>query len=53
MKKTEKRLSLSKETVNHLLSPTQELAAAVGGSCELTPSTAGGSQRVCCGEYTY
>lgn len=53
MKKKEKRLNLSKETVNHLLSPAQELAAAVGGSCDLTPSTVGGSQRVCCGATTY
>lgn len=53
MKKKEKRLNLSKETVNHLLSSTQDLAAVVGGSCELGPSTVGGSQRVCCGANTY
>jgi hypothetical protein len=52
VKKREKRLELSKETLRHLMAPleAQALVAAVGGSCTNTGgSTAGGTVKVCCG----
>jgi hypothetical protein len=51
MKKREKRLELSKETLLNLMKPVedQELMAAAGGSCGHTGgSTAGGTAKICC-----
>jgi hypothetical protein len=40
MKKREKRLNLSKETVRNLMAPARDLdlVAVAGGSCTLSPS---------------
>ncbi|HXO30488.1 MAG TPA: hypothetical protein VOA80_24290 [Thermoanaerobaculia bacterium] len=54
MKKREARLSLSKETIRHLMVPVSglDLIAAAGGSCtKPSDSTAGGSAKVCCDPY--
>ena len=54
MKKRERRLELSKETLRVLVSPleAEALVNAVGGSCGQTArSTAGGTGRVCCLEF--
>ncbi|HXU46632.1 MAG TPA: hypothetical protein VN783_13985 [Thermoanaerobaculia bacterium] len=51
MRKREKPLTLSKETLMHLETPVEDLAAAVGGSCRpIGGSTAGGTKRICCDE---
>lgn len=55
MKRREKRLVLSKETLRSLVTPLdgQDLAAVLGGSCTFTNgSTAGGTRKVCCGDNT-
>jgi hypothetical protein len=48
--KRDKRLKLSKETIQNLMTPVddQDLMAAVGGSCTSGASTAGGSRKICC-----
>lgn len=50
MKKREKRLELSKETLRSLISPLEarNLVEVLGGSCTSGASTAGGSAKVCC-----
>lgn len=52
MKKREKRLELSRETLRTLTAPLEakDLVAAVGGSCTSGASTAGGSVKICCGD---
>ncbi|HXU46541.1 MAG TPA: hypothetical protein VN783_13520 [Thermoanaerobaculia bacterium] len=53
MKKREKRFNLSKETIGNLITPAENLADVLGGSCNSSASTVGGSQRICCGDNTY
>jgi hypothetical protein len=51
MRKREKRLTLSRETVGSLMKPlaAQELVEVLGGSCAPRGgSTAGGSAKICC-----
>ncbi len=51
MKKRDKRLRLSKETILNLMTPVegQNLVEIAGGSCTVTGgSTAGGTRHVCC-----
>jgi hypothetical protein len=50
MKKREKRLFLSRETVRNLITPLKgrDLVAVAGGSCGSGESTHTGSAKVCC-----
>ena len=52
MKRREKRLELSKETLRSLMRPldAQDLVEVLGGSCTSGQSTAGGTRKICCGD---
>jgi hypothetical protein len=50
MKKRDKQLRLSRETIVHLVAPVSDvdLVEIAGGSCTSGKSTAGDTKQVCC-----
>jgi hypothetical protein len=48
VKKRDKQLQLSRETVMNLIASEVDLVAVAGGSCTSGKSTAGDTVKVCC-----